>query len=171
MTLVNSCTDDTNGDEHPVARVYYDGNCPLCRREIAHYRRLRGAERLEWVDIGREDARLPAEGPSRAEAMARMHVQDASGNWHTGAWAFAQMWSHLPIYRRLAVFLRVTRTLATLDRAYSVFAHWRLKRRCDSSVCGAADPGEPESVDGQTPPARSERVERFHQTEGERQCA
>ena len=170
MTIDNSCTDDTNGDKHPDARVYYDGNCPLCRREIAHYRRLSGSERMEWVDIGCEDTRLPAEGPSRAEAMARMHVQDASGAWHTGAWAFAQMWSHLPSYRWLARFLRVTRTLPALDRAYSVFARWRLKRRCSSAACGAATSGKPESSIGELPPSRSGRVKRLSQAEGERQC-
>ena len=26
--------------------VFYDGGCPLCRREIAHYRRIDSAERL-----------------------------------------------------------------------------------------------------------------------------
>ena len=30
--------------------VFYDGGCPLCRREIAHYRRIDSAERLRWVD-------------------------------------------------------------------------------------------------------------------------
>ena len=170
MILVNSCKDGTNGDEQPVARVCYDGQCPLCRREIAHYRRLRGAERLEWVDIGREDARLPAGGPTRAEAMARMHVQDASGNWHTGAWAFAEMWSHLPIYRRLAGFLHITRTLPVLDRAYSVFAHWRMQRRCDPAACVAANPGVPDAVNGHQTPIDPDRAERLHRTEGERQC-
>lgn len=32
-----------------VATVFYDGSCPLCSREIAHYRRLRGAESLKWA--------------------------------------------------------------------------------------------------------------------------
>ncbi len=28
--------------------IYYDGICPLCRREIALYRRLCVADRLPW---------------------------------------------------------------------------------------------------------------------------
>lgn len=171
MTLDNRFGNSANHRERPVATVYYDGGCPLCRREIAHYRRLHGAERLDWVDIGREDTRMPGEGPSKAEAMARMHVQDASGNWHTGAWAFAEMWSHLPLYRRLAGFLRVTRTLPVLDRAYALFARWRLKQRCDSAVCGAASSREAGSVTDQPPPNHSSEIGRPSKTVGERQCA
>jgi len=171
MTADNRCTDGAIDGKRPAATIYFDGGCPLCRREIAHYRRLRGADRLRWVDIGHAETRLPADGPSRAEAMARMHVRDASGNWHTGAWAFAEMWSHLPVYRRLAGFLRATRTLPVLDRAYTVFANWRLKQRCDSAACGAATLGQPESVNGQPPTTRSERFDKLSQAEGERRCA
>ena len=30
--------------------VFYDGGCPLCRREIAHYRRIDSTGSLRWVD-------------------------------------------------------------------------------------------------------------------------
>ena len=35
----------------PALTIYYDGSCPLCRREIAFYRRLRATMRLDWVDV------------------------------------------------------------------------------------------------------------------------
>ena len=38
------------------AVVLYDGACPVCSREIAHYRRRKGSERINWVDI-RTDAK------------------------------------------------------------------------------------------------------------------
>lgn len=171
MTHDNRSGNDAIDWDDPVATVYYDGGCPLCRREIAHYRRLHGADRLDWVDIGREDTRMPGGGPSKAEAMARMHVQDASGDWHTGAWAFAEMWSHLPLYRRLAGLLRVTRTLPVLDRAYARFARWRLKQRCDSAACVAATSHEPGFVNNTPPPNRSSEIERPSKSAGERQCA
>ena len=33
----------------PLLTVYFDGSCPLCRREMALYRRLPQAQSIEWV--------------------------------------------------------------------------------------------------------------------------
>lgn len=122
--------------------VLYDGGCPLCRREIDHYRRLRGADRLEWVDLAADDTDPAALAVDRAAAMARFHVRDRDGRWLTGAWAFAELWSHLPGYALLARGLRALRLLGPLDRAYTVFARWRLARRCTADACGT-EPGRP----------------------------
>ena len=53
--------------------VYYDGACPLCRAEIAHYRRCRGAEALSFVDVS---TTAPSEGLSCRQALARFHVRE-----------------------------------------------------------------------------------------------
>ena len=121
----------------PTATVFYDGACPLCRREIAHYRRLRGAERLAWIDVASVNAPLATYGLSRERAMARFHVRDAAGRWQTGAFGFAELWSHLPAYRWLARTLRSLRLLPLLDRAYIRVARWRLRRACDERSCGS----------------------------------
>ncbi len=121
----------------PQATVFYDGECPLCRREIRHYRHLRGADRLLWVDITQEETMLDAHGLRRENAMARFHVRDASGIWHIGAWGFVELWSHLPAYRWLARLLRGLRLVGILDRVYNRFARWRLKRRCSAGQCPA----------------------------------
>ena len=121
----------------PAATVFYDGACPLCRREIAHYRRLRGAERLAWIDVASVNAPLATYGLSRERAMARFHVRDAAGRWQTGAFGFAELWSHLPAYRWLARTLRSLGLLPLLDRVYVRFARWRLRRPCDDRTCGS----------------------------------
>ena len=120
-----------------VAQVFYDGGCPLCRREIDHYRRLPGGDRLEWIDIDDPEAHLGHFGLDRSAAMARLHVLDANARWQTGAWAFAAIWSELPRYRWLAAILRKTHGLPLLDRAYNQFARWRLWRRCVQAAGGS----------------------------------
>jgi predicted DCC family thiol-disulfide oxidoreductase YuxK len=126
---------ETNGSTKPT--VLYDGGCPLCSREIEHYRRLRGAESVDWVDITQHPAIETAFGVPKSAAMARFHVRNPEGVWLTGAWAFAELWSHLKHYRLLATIVRRLRLVALLDWGYVRFARWRLRRRCDSESCSA----------------------------------
>ena len=125
--------------------IFYDGQCPLCSREIAHYRRLRGADLLSWVDITRDHQTLAAHGLQFDVAMARFHVRDANGRWQTGAWAFVELWSQLPAYRWLAFTLRALRLLPLMDRVYSIFARRRVRRDCHRGTCTA--PAGLESAD------------------------
>lgn len=118
--------------------VFYDGQCPLCRREILHYRRLRGADRVQWVDITKDDHLLSAHGLTRERAMARLHVLDAAGQWQSGAWGFAELWSHLPRYQWIARALRMMRIVPFVDLAYRPFARWRVRNRCDDLYCKPA---------------------------------
>ncbi len=79
--------------------VYFDGSCPMCRREIAIYRRLPQARAVEWVDVSQGVAL--GESLSCAQAMARFHVRDAQGRLHSGAAAFSRMWRMFPGWRWL----------------------------------------------------------------------
>jgi len=121
--------------------VYYDGECPLCSREIAHYRRLDRNANLRWVDITRDRDELELYGLDLETAMQRFHVLDARGHWQTGAWGFAEMWAHLPHYRWLSRFLRFTGALPPLDRLYSLFARWRAQRRCSERCAPPQESG------------------------------
>ena len=117
-------------------RVFFDGGCPLCMREIAHYRRLDSSRALVWIDITREPEQLEAHGMSLSLAMSYFHVLDSSGIWRRGAWGFHEIWSHLPYYRQLARLLSLLKLLPLLDRAYALFARRRLRSRCERGSCG-----------------------------------
>lgn len=96
----------------PELTIYYDGSCPLCRREIAFYRRLPGAERLDWMDVS---AGAPlGEGLSCDAAMRRFHVREAGGRLLSGGAAFARLWRALPGWRTLGWCFDVVGTGAGL---------------------------------------------------------
>lgn len=85
--------------------VYYDGGCPLCRAEIGHYRRSRGAERLAFVDVSGEGAAALGPDLDRATALGRFHVRGRDGRLIDGAAAFARVWLALPGWRWLGRLL------------------------------------------------------------------
>lgn len=79
--------------------VYFDGSCPLCRREIAIYRRLPEALAIAWIDVS---AAQDLGGALSCEAaMARFHVRDSQGRLFSGAAAFSRMWRMFPGWRWL----------------------------------------------------------------------
>ena len=100
--------------------VYHDGSCPLCRLEIGHYRRQKGAERIAFVDVSDPEASAGA-GLSRHAAMARFHVRRPSGDLLDGAPAFVAVWEQLSSWRwawRLATLPGATEAL---DLGYTLF--------------------------------------------------
>ena len=128
--------------------VLFDGACPMCSREIAHYRRVRGADKLQWLDVANEPGALPIGGVDRDTAMARFHVRDVNGRWQTGAYGFAELWAHLRGYRLLSLAVRKLHLLPLIDAAYTRFARWRLRRQCDTGACtvGGSTANKPEGT-------------------------
>lgn len=120
----------------PRLVVFFDGGCPLCRREIAHYRRLDRRRRIHWVDITGPAPELAAAGIGAAAAMAQLHAFDPSdGSTRIGVWAFIALWQRLPGYRRLAWMVERLHLAPFLQRVYLRFAAWRKQRRCEGATC------------------------------------
>ncbi len=116
--------------------VFFDGGCPLCRREIDHYRNLHARSEICWIDITEPEAPLEQFSVDREQAMRRFHVLDQEGRFHIGAHGFVTLWAQLPYYRHLATVVRGLAMLPLLDRAYVRFADWHFGRRCAEGTCG-----------------------------------
>jgi predicted DCC family thiol-disulfide oxidoreductase YuxK len=124
-----------SGPPNTRPTVFFDGACPLCRREIAHYRRIDRAQRLRWVDAATEVEILAMHDLDLERAMAELHVLDGNGRWHRGVDAFLVIWSRLPAYRWLARLVSALRLRAPLGFVYRHFAAWRYRSRCGTGGC------------------------------------
>lgn len=113
--------------------VFYDGSCPLCRKEINHYRRIDVKQKIEWLDITQSSDRLLAYDIQYEAAMERLHSINASGEKVTGVESFLLIWEQLDYYHYLAKAIRILMLEKPLNFAYQRFAKWRFKRRCDDS--------------------------------------
>jgi 3-demethoxyubiquinol 3-hydroxylase len=116
--------------------VLYDGDCPLCRREIALYAGMTPNTPICFVDVNQADLVLPT-NTTQAELLARFHVQDSNGQLRSGARAFLLLWSALPGWRWLATLGRLPGATWMLERLYSLFLRvrplmQRMVRRWDS---------------------------------------
>lgn len=101
--------------------VWFDGACPLCRREIALMRRLDRRGRIDFVDVASEDTICPL---NREELLARFHAQE-DGQIVDGAEAFAAMWRAIPLLRPLGLIARFPPALWVMERMYRVFLRFR----------------------------------------------
>ena len=99
-------------------KVWYDGACPLCLREIALMRRLDRRGRIAFVDVAAgADPSCPVD---RAQLLARFHAEE-NGVIHSGAAAFAAMWRAIPLLRPLGLAARNRTVLTILEAAYVRF--------------------------------------------------
>lgn len=104
----------------PKTTIYYDGDCPLCRAEIAHYARKDTSCALDLVDVADESTPLP-EGTDRATLLGRFHVATPDGSLVSGAAAFVEVWRWLPRWRWLAGFARIPGATLMMEGAYRAF--------------------------------------------------
>lgn len=100
--------------------IYYDGACPLCAMEIAHYQKQDGAENLCFRDVSAERADA---GPdlSREQALARFHIRKEDGTLVSGAAAFVAIWDDLPKWRWAARLARLPLVLPLMELGYRLF--------------------------------------------------
>lgn len=103
--------------EQPTVTVWYDGACPLCRREIAAMHWLDRLKALTFIDISNESATCPVD---RRAALARFHAMEGE-RILSGAAAFAAMWRAIPALRWLGVLAQLGVVERWLERAYLGF--------------------------------------------------
>jgi predicted DCC family thiol-disulfide oxidoreductase YuxK len=121
--------------------VFFDGGCPLCSREIEHYRKKPRSSQIDWIDIDKPgfDAKLHGLDPEKIHA--RFHAKNQDGIILEGVDAFNAIWHELGILKPLSWAAESRLTRPVLDLGYSVFAWARpyLPRRkgddCDTDRC------------------------------------
>jgi len=101
--------------------VYYDGACPLCRKEIGWYKRQRGADAISWRDVSKTSEETVAADLCTTDALQRFHVRKLDGTLASGASAFTELWLQLPRFRLLGVFLKLPFFSQLAELTYKLF--------------------------------------------------
>ena len=122
--------------------VLFDGGCPLCSKEIAHYQRLNANAsppfgEVVFLDLtgGETGGEVVLEDLltrmqlTKNEAMRRMHVVTEDAKVFKNADAFREMWARLPYWRAIVPFCAIPGVMPVANWAYEKFAEKRFMFR------------------------------------------
>ncbi len=123
--------------------VFYDGDCPLCKREINVLRLMDRGDRLRLTNIAATDFDAAKYDITMERFMEEMHGRLPSGEWVTGVEAFRHIYGAFG-FGWLVSATRLPGVSHLADKAYHVFARNRLRLtgRCDDHC--KTEPGKTE---------------------------
>lgn len=122
--------------EQQQIKVFYDGLCHLCSREIDHYKKMRGADKINFIDITAPGFNPEAEGLDPFDVHRNLHSKDEEGRVHKGVDTFFLIWSNLDAIKPLVPFVSKRPIKAVLKGMYAVFVRVRPylpKKNCENS--------------------------------------
>jgi len=118
-------------------KLFYDGACHLCSREVEGYLKVDQAQKLMPIDISKGDFDAKAEGLDIHRANKYFHVKTKDGEILDGVPAFAAIWDTLGVMKPLSWFSKTSLGRLSMGLSYKVFAEIRpyLPKRKDCSAC------------------------------------
>lgn len=119
-----------------TVEVFYDGDCPLCMREIRMLMRKDRASRIVFTDIAALTFDAAVYGTSYAALMARIRGRLPDGTWIEGVEVFRQLYAAIG-WRWLVAITRVPGISHLMSLGYRAFAanRLRLTGRCGPDGC------------------------------------
>jgi predicted DCC family thiol-disulfide oxidoreductase YuxK len=126
----------SNGQRLFDVEVFYDGACPLCRREIELLRRKDKQQRILFTDITDPKFDPASIGVAWATLMARIHGRLPDGTLIEGVEVFRRLYAAVG-FGSLVALTRLPVVTELLDWSYGAFAKNRLRftGRCADDAC------------------------------------
>lgn len=118
--------------------VFYDGECPLCLREIKMLRWMDRSHNIRFTDIS-DPAFRPADyGKTMQQFMDEIQGRLPDGSWIIGVEVFRRLYAAVGL-GPLVALTRLPGVSHGLDLGYRVFAKNRLRLtgRCNAGACEA----------------------------------
>ncbi len=132
--------------------VFYDGDCPLCMREVRWLRRRDRRQRIRFVDIAAPGFDAREAGVPLETLMERIHGRLPDGTVIDGVEVFRRIYAAVG-FPTLARLSRLPGVSGLLELAYRWFARNRLRLtgRCRDGSCEI--PPRPAEGETEEPPA------------------
>lgn len=115
--------------EQNKIKVFYDGQCGLCAKEIGHYKKIAKPGLFDWIDITEDADLFEKLGFKLEEGLKILHVQTRDGDIKKGVDGFIIIWQNLgKNWATLGFLIRVPIIKQATGILYLLFAKWRFKK-------------------------------------------
>ena len=111
-----------------LIKVFYDGKCQLCDREINYYKKISPQGIFNWLDIATEPNHLSDFNITQIEALKKIHVIDENDQIKIGIDAFIEIWKRLKFWKFLALLISIPIIKSFADVIYDKFANYRFSK-------------------------------------------
>ncbi len=105
--------------------VYFDGECPICRREIDLMKMFNRKDHLQFIDFSNSFYQSADQDLNQCDLARVIHARWSDGTIITGVEVFREMWEAIGL-GFLARFTRLSIVNKLLIKAYTWFAKNRL---------------------------------------------
>lgn len=120
-------------------KVFYDGSCVLCHKEIIHYKSKDNLDLLQLIDISNKEFDASKYGLCQYEVNLHMHSIDDKGIVFKGVDSFIEIWKRVPPYNFLVPIFTNKILSPGINFSYHIFAkhirHRLPKRKCETGSC------------------------------------
>lgn len=125
-----------NASTSPMVEVFYDGDCPLCLREIRMLKWFDRRRRIQFTNIAASGFAPAAYGLTMQEFMDEIQGRLPDGRWIRGVEVFRQLYRAIGL-GPLVWTSRLPGISQLLDCGYRFFARHRLRLtgRCQEDDC------------------------------------
>ena len=123
----NNETNDYDWKNEKNLKCLYDGECPLCMKEINFLKKRDVNNNIEWIDISLDDYDDKLhENIDYKTGMESMHVIDNKGNIKKGIFAFKPMYDQVGL-GFLWTFTKIPIISNISSFAYDQWAKYRMR--------------------------------------------
>lgn len=111
-----------------MIKVYFDGICGHCSKEIKYYQRIAPKSVFKWIDVAADPTAMNDYKITQAQALLYLHAIDDDSKMYVGSEAFAVIWKSLPRWSILGHIISIPIFSHLTKIIYKAFANRRFKK-------------------------------------------
>ena len=86
-------------------KVFYDGSCKICNKEINFYHKNDKNNKFDWIDLNSQNENLRNLGIKKDDLKKSLHIEMEDGKILKGINAFSIIWREFKYFKYLSFFL------------------------------------------------------------------